>query len=117
MKKKPFILSLCSISIILLNACTADKLVEPAPPTLIQMTLCDSVQITSTSHIDAMFGKSCSGSGCHDALNPLSAFTNAAIYKRVAEDRDMPPIYDTQNRTMSTLQLDSLKCWKDGGFQ
>jgi hypothetical protein len=81
--------------------------------------LCSSVTVTYDSHIDGIFAASCNYSGCHDGTSQqglsyasMNSSRRNLAASRVA-DQTMPPLVAP---SLTTLQMDSIKCWKDSGF-
>lgn len=94
------------------SACT-NKL--PAPS---QGLDCSTTRITYNDHIQAILNAECNVSGCHDDntmgrfgdYNTMDSFRRKDIFIRTNISMDMPPA------GMSGAKVDSIACWRDGGF-
>jgi len=119
MKKTILLLIMGAFLLVSLSiSCTADKL--PAPQAQ-NTTLCDSVTITYDAHIKSIFDRGCNYAGCHDGntqasltnYSDMSAARRSLVYNRTVVSQDMPPSHVT---SLTSQQIDSITCWKEGGF-
>jgi hypothetical protein len=127
--KRPFpaMVTLLSGLWLLLPACTADQLPEPAGP-----DCSDLGAPTYLTDIKPVIDQSCAYSGCHldsapgnfsdyDGLLPFlesNDFRQRVILERADAERGMPPDFapDDRPRDLSDEQIRLIECWLASGY-
>jgi len=75
--------------------------------------------------LQALIYLTCSYQGCHERNASIGDFTqyrtlkpfirNGKIFRRVIENKDMPPPYATGPKTLTTEELQKIECWLAAG--
>ena len=105
----------------LLSHCTFDQ-VEAVPLD------CDhpyTFESNDSFKVRPIFELTCSYQGCHERNASIGDFTqyrtlkpfirNGKIFRRVIENKDMPPPYATGPKTLTTEELQAIECWLAAG--
>jgi len=118
------VLVLClsiSVFIFLFASCSKDKLeaIEGECPT----------EITYLEDMREVIDLTCAYSGCHDGVTApgnyrtydamvpyLSGDLEELLFRRVIEERDMPPTYAEGQRFLTQEQLDLFICWRENNY-
>lgn len=76
---------------------------------------CDGTSSTYNSNMKAIVDANCTSSGCHPTYNSYqgikSILENGQFTSHVLTSKDMP-----RNSTLSSDQLNKIKCWADAGY-
>lgn len=119
-KGRPIILLLAGLVLLLMNACYYDN-EEELYKDYYGDNKCDTVQVTWTTHIQAIVQGNCAISGCHvaggsgtgvlETYNNVAAIANnGKLADRVLVRKDMPP-----TSPLTDCQMKQIQAWINAG--